>query len=409
MSTIRYFDSIPHIVRYGRQDEEKGESWTLFYRNATCFRVSVSRDDVDGTPFGTRWLELNREGSPREEGMKKWVERWNKLCDCIISQCMPLLQELAPTTRQWKTLEDHLRTPTYELKLVANPNGNDAVAKVTSGPVEKPSYEHHLLNESDFQSLPKDLPRHRAQDLTILEHGKDGRHPPDKIHAPNGEVLYFLPCHKRSKNVSTGEIWDASVNKINAYSRIHSGSEYLDRIYIPKLQGVVVTSADGEVEDWDVQGNLSPDMGQSATKEPGEPLVAGVLLTYVSKAKYLRDVMKVATDPVEIGGFATVKENWKAQLTSAVRYLHDRGIAMGGRTDPNSTWSYINQYTVQIAPVKTTEGSTELDMTSLEGAQAWLMIDATCTLLDPEDPQEQKEKFEEQKNLDWEAVEKLFT
>src|SRR5690349_4924252 len=128
MSTIRHFDSIPHIVRYGMQDEEKGESWTLFYRNATCFTVDVSREDVQETPFGQKWLELNKENRARD-GVKKWVEAWNEHCDCVITQCMPVLLELAPPSRQWKTLEDHLRTPTYRLRLIADEEAGDAVAK----------------------------------------------------------------------------------------------------------------------------------------------------------------------------------------------------------------------------------------------------------------------------------------
>ncbi|KAL6242473.1 hypothetical protein RBB50_010613 [Rhinocladiella similis] len=408
MSTVRYFDSIPHVVRYGMRDEKKGSSWTLFYRNAVCFRVSVARGDVEGTPFATQWLELNKEGNPIGEGVKSMLQRWNDLCDCIIRQCLPVLQELAPSTRQWKTLEDYLRTPTYELKLVVDQDLNDAVAKVTSGPVEKPSYEHHLVNFSVFQSLPQDLPRYCAQDLTVLGQGKNWRQPPDKVHTSNGEVLYFMSCNKHSKNEMTGKISNASLDIINAYSRLHTGSEDLTGIYIPKLLGVVVSGADGEVEDWDAEGNPSPDMGQSVSKEAGEPLVAGVLLTYVTKAKSLKDGMKVPADPADTEGLATTKEKWKAQLKSAVQYLHDHGIAIGGRTDPDGPWFYINEYTVHIAPIKTDEGSAEIDVASLKDAHAWLMIQPHCTILPAEDQPQEQEKFEEQKAVDWEAVGKLF-
>ncbi|ETI19842.1 hypothetical protein G647_08856 [Cladophialophora carrionii CBS 160.54] len=412
MSTIRFFDSIPHIVRYGMQNEREGKCWILFWRNAVCFRVSVSREDVNDTPFATKWLELNKEGAPRVEGMKKWVERWNELCDCIISQCMPVLQELAPPTRQWKTLEDHLRTPAYELKMVADQETGDAVAKITSGPVEKPSYEHHLLPFSDFESMPEDLPRYRAQDLRVLGQEKDWRHPPAKVQTQDGEVLYFLSCNKPTRNARNGEISNASLNRINAYSILHSKLNDGVGGHIPKLLGVVVSDAGGGLQHWRAQGHLSAT-NQSADAETGkELLVAGVLLTYVSKARRWAVVEGMFADQKDSAEVLKCKEKWKRQIASTVQLLHGHGIAIGGRLDSDNPWSYINQHTVHIAPIESGEDTNDVAglRSTLLAADAWLMLQANCTTLPPADQQQEQDKknFEEQKTMDWKAVDKLF-
>ena len=411
MSTVRHFDGIPHIVRYGMQDEEKGESWTLFWRNAVCFTVKVSREDVQETPFGKRWRELNVENPTKVPGgLKRWKENWDNLCDCIITQSMPVLQELAPSTRQWKTLEDHLRTPAYDLKLIADQETGDAVAKVIKGPVERPSYEHHLMSFSDFQGLSDDLPRYQAQDLTCLGQGKDWRHPPTKVQTPTGEVVYFMTCNRRRKNVTTNEVTNTSVNLINANSLLHSKAGYREGCNIPKLLGVVVSRADREPEDWDGEGNQLIDTWPQDGIKTKEPLVAGVLLTYLSKAKTLADVMKRLREQIDAAEYAEAKKKWQAHLTLAVQHLHDHGIAIGGRSDPKTAWSYLNQHTVYIAPIDLSESLEGLSRAGLEAADAWLMVQ-TESVMCPSDTEQQGDsmkRFEEAKAMDSEALEKLF-
>ena len=398
MSTIRHFDSVPHIVRYGSQDEEGGESWVLFYRNAVCFTVKISRQDVHDTPFGKKWLELNKEAKDH----RNFLERWNELCDCIIAQCIPVLEELAPSTRQWTTLEDHLRTPTYDLKLVASPASGDAIPEVLSGPDPKPSYEHHLRPFSDFQSLPDDIPRYFAQDLVCLGQEKDWRCPPEKMQTPAGEILYFLSCNRRAKNVTTGEVLKESEHRINAYCRLHSAHGYNGDVRIPKLRGVVVSTADRQPEDWDEQGTQIVDTWPQIGVPTDEPLVAGVLVSYISKAKTLAAATKMITDGSGQTELATSREKWKAQLKLSIQYLHDSGIAIGGRKDPGSSWWYINSYNVHVAPCDVEEG--------LETSDVWLMISPACAM-PPRDGKQNAEdmaKFEEQKEMDWNALETLF-
>lgn len=439
MSTIRYFDSIPHIVRYGMRDEKKGRSWTLFYRNAVCFKVSVAKEDVAGTPFETKWSEYLEE-----KHRPDWVERWNEMCDLIITHCMPVLRELAPTGRQWRTLEDHLRTPAYEVKLVrqeqaaaAAAAGGDSdaavVAQVTSGPTVRTSYEHHLSPFSEVDGLPEDVRQCRADELTVLDADKNWRSPPYKVRTPDGEVFYFVACNRSSTNVGTGEVTNRSLEKIGAYSRLyrHTGSAESKNVNIPKLQGIVVSDADTSrmqsgdaaaaptetpnLSSTDVQKQGKEQNIQTQGEEPnGQPMLAGILLTYVSKAKYWADVKKLFADesPEQVKKWA---EKWREQITAAVQHLHDHGLAVGGRTGDNP-WPFINQYTVYIAPVHSGETESGEDRARLGDADAWLMLSAGCTgntrhergTGQGEGQEGADEEFEKQKAMDWEAVEKLF-
>ena len=391
------------------QDEKKGESWTLFYRNAVCFRVSVSRADILSTPFEKKWSELNKEGNPRVEGMKKWGERWNDLCDCIITQCMPLLQELAPSSRRWKTLEDYLRTPTYELKLIADDATGDAVAKVTSGPVEKPSYEHHLMEFSEFNPLPKDLCQYRAEELVVLNQEKDWRRPPYKLRTAEGDVLYFKACNKRARNVTTGQVSNYSVHLMNAYSQLHLGAEDHSSVHTPRLRGIVVSGADGELEDWDMEGNELATDQKPVGGGSKQPLISGILLDYVSKSKTLGEVAKLLAE--QLDELTKCKPTWKEQVTAAVQYLHNNCITIGGDKERESPWFYINQHTLRVAPTESTDDdSGKVDAARLEAADAWLMVDVNCAIHPAEEQrsEQDKQKFEEQKAMDWGAVEKVF-
>lgn len=440
MSTVRHFDAIPHIVRYGMQDEEKGKSWMLFYRNATCFRVSVAREDVGSTAFGQTWLELNKEHRARELGIKKWAEQWDMLCDCIIAQCLPVLRELAPSDRQWKTLEDHLRTPTYDLKMVTV--DDDAVATITSGPVEVPSYEHHLVPVSELAPLPEHVRRYQARDLIVLGQEKNWRSPPKTVQSPAGDTFDFMACNKRAKDMSSGVVSNASANRINAYSRLYSTTSdslpssspsdepWRPGVNIPKLKGIVVSGASGEFEDWDLEGDLLMDpeqeQGSKIRPKPAEPQVAGILMSQIPEVRTLAETQKImatATNLPSTSDIANAKEKWKTQLTAAVQYLHDHGITVGGRnSDPQSSWYYINQYTVHIAGFKLGENSNDKDdpeetqakakTTAFEAGDAWLTLAVECTIHEaeklPEKYYPNTQAFKDQADMDWKAVMKLF-
>lgn len=434
MSCIRYFDSIPHIVRYGMKDEDNGKSWTLFWRNAVGFRVSVSRDDVRGTPFEEKWLPYIKEevlvpGAPGF--MKNWQEKWHEMCDLIITQSMPLLRELAPAGKQWVTIEDHLRTPVYEVKMVAPEGGGDAVATVpegkpTTGPFAKPSYEHHPLPFDAFEGLPgpAELRRYHARDLTVLDAEKNWRAPPAKVRSQDGEVFYFVTCKRASKNVGTGVVSNSSIDRINAHFRLYNQTRdgagaSMEEPRIPKLHGIVVSDAiDPQSESSAVPETetlpSADGQGQEQKKdEQPNQLLAGIVLTYVSKAKRLADVKKFLPEETRATELEKYAAKWREQITSAVRYMHDHRITIGGRTGDNP-WYYINHYSVYIAPIQGNDTGQGPGAAELADADAWLMVSTPCELHQGDNQQGGqgedggRGKFEEQKALDWEAVEKLF-
>ena len=61
MSAIRYFNNVPHIVRYGSQDDKTEKSWIWFWRNGVRFQIFVDKEDVQGTPFYEQWKPLLHE------------------------------------------------------------------------------------------------------------------------------------------------------------------------------------------------------------------------------------------------------------------------------------------------------------------------------------------------------------
>jgi hypothetical protein len=73
MSTIRYFDDVPHIVRYGMQKEDE-KCWIYFFRNGVRFRIFVDVSDVENTPFGEQWKPLLREHERGKRPLSQWVE-----------------------------------------------------------------------------------------------------------------------------------------------------------------------------------------------------------------------------------------------------------------------------------------------------------------------------------------------
>lgn len=74
MSAIRYFDNVPHIVRYGMHDDKTEKCWIWFWRNGVRFHVSVDKEGVQHTPFYEQWKPLLREREQGQTTMSQWVD-----------------------------------------------------------------------------------------------------------------------------------------------------------------------------------------------------------------------------------------------------------------------------------------------------------------------------------------------
>lgn len=58
MSTVRYFDDIPHTGRFGMRDDKKEKIWFLFWHVGTQFTIHVDKKGVEGTTFYSEWRQF---------------------------------------------------------------------------------------------------------------------------------------------------------------------------------------------------------------------------------------------------------------------------------------------------------------------------------------------------------------
>ncbi|RAO64993.1 uncharacterized protein BHQ10_001005 [Talaromyces amestolkiae] len=379
MSTVRYFDDIPHIGRFGMRDDDKGTSWTFFYRNGIRFTIHVDEKDVSGTTFHSLWRPLLGE----DLGMGKSIlHNYNKFFELIVSHSMSTLQEISPVKPHWITLRDYLHTPAYHLKLVADEKGTDGVrAVVIEGPEVVAAYE--LQPAATFKNMPQTIPEYPSSDLTVLDKEADWRRPPHKLRTTDGLICYFKGREQSSTNFETGEINNSSLDSIEAHLRLfkygqEKGDSYATRR--SKVLGIVtdVASASENSDPADEQHNA----------ETNQALVAGILLsspTISSHTQSLADV--VAQSETTTADFTEKTQRWRTQIEDEASRLHDLKLYWGGRED----WFYINQYTVLI---------------DAESGNAYLSLD-TATFLDDDDATSQ-DKRTKLARMDNSAIENLF-
>ncbi len=489
MSCVLIIDDIPHIVRYGMHtDEPVGaeKCWIHFYRQGVCFVVHAEHGNVRGTRFAERWVPLLKtpERAPAPAtGMRAWVKRWEDMCRLVITPCLGTLERLVAVAASaeaepWKTLDGYLNTVRYELEIVsamgdvAGESGESVeeadgmTARVVKGPEQKPSYEFWPCPAEEVEELKMLLPDlsaddrlalHHARDLEVLDAAKDWRAPPYKVRAKYGEVFYLVRCEKSARNVSTGTVSNRSLDRTNAHIKLHkvmSGSPdgSMVNVNIPRLRGVVLAgvgaaavvpgSGSGNDDgDGDGQHVARPSVDDSgiASERPSAQhtglgvgvLIAGVLLDYLPHARTLAEFLAQA--PVQSENVAMVtategmKQRWKEQVSTALRYLHSLRITIGGHAMPGSgpeedrMWYYVNSHTVMIvergydagASSSTTQqgrSSSDVDAGSEPQRDAWLSLEAGCTFHGEENEHEGEDEdaFAQARSMDWKGVERTF-
>jgi hypothetical protein len=400
MSAVRYFDELPHIIRYGMQDDQKQKSSMTFWRCGVGFEIEVDHEDVRGTLFSKTWLEYLKEPShfdPPLEG-KQGVNRWEDLCDCILTQCMPMLVDLAPSPSRWVTLNDYLHTPSYKLRMVTSDASKDAVPEIVNGPKDIPSYEHWPTAVANIKHLNRDAPLTNAEHLVDVNQGVNWRCPPEKVQVSDGRVFTFKACEKTSRYMGEGKgvaLVNDSLDTINVYARLYKKTP-LD-IYIPRMEGIVVTQPSLDIKDSspDADWSENPRSNYHSQQRTDGDLVAGILLTYLDNAKTLAEVL----EPEGQKPTADQGEKWKKQVAEAIAFLHGQYITIGGRGGKHA-WNYVNQYTVMISG---NGSSTDTD--------AWLSLSAGCTSHEPEEldgVSDAQKKFDEEKAMDLQGLEQTF-
>ncbi|OKL59082.1 hypothetical protein UA08_05711 [Talaromyces atroroseus] len=349
MSTVRYFNDVPHIVRYGMRDDEEERCWILFWRNGTQFEIHVDKQDVHGTAFYSAWRPMLREGLKEGETMKDHLEnQWNPFCDLIISHSMATLQRLAPVGPYWITLSDYFHTPSYDLKLVTDRESGNVYGKVTNGPKEQAAYGFQTISAAAFRNMPKDIPHYASSDLVVVDRAENWKVPPRKVRTVDGHVYFFKACERSSTSLETGEVTNAALNSIEVclklfkYSQVSHSAWAAER---PTVLGIVTdTSAapSGSASEYQV----APEHAvQASQHEAGmtETLVAGILLPPIPRGQTLAEV----TEQVERMTLDTAIDQsrlWKSQIEKEVALMHSLGIYWGGRED----WFYINQHTILV-------------------------------------------------------------
>jgi hypothetical protein len=349
-------------------------------------------------------------------------------------------------------------------------DGVDGVmARVRKGPDRKPSYEFwpialeeveevKMLLGSDLRADGGKLAIHHARDLEVLDAEKDWRAPPYKLRTKAEEVYYLVKCEKSVREARTGIVSNRSLDRINAHVRLYrvmngssDGMDAMVNVSIPRLRGVVLAGVEGagrgsgmgsgsgngdgdgdgggdaqhvtrsSVDD---SGSGSAGAGASA-KHTGVGLgegvlIAGILLDYLPHARTLRDFLaQVARGEPENETTVTeeMKQRWKEQVSTALRYLHGLRITMGGHAMPGSgpeedrMWYYVNQHTVMIAEggSSTQQGRSSPDTerdSGIQGPQrdAWLSLGAGCTFYAEKD----EDAFDQARSMDWKGVERIF-
>lgn len=378
MSTVRYFDDIPHIGRFGMFDDKKGISWTLFYRNGTRFTIHVDEKDVSGTTFHSLWRPLLNE----DLGMgKEILNNYNKIFDLVVSHSMDTLQEISPVEPHWITLRDYLHTPAYDFKLVADEKGTDGVrAVVTKGPEVVAAYE--FKPAATFKNMPQTIPEFSSSDLTVLDKEADWRSPPHKFRTTDGLICYFKARKRSSRNVQTGEIRNTSLDSIEAHLRLFKYGQEKGDSYATRRSKVL-----GIVTDAISASDSSDPADDKHTEETNQTLVAGILLSSPTSSSHTQSLADViAQSETTTADFTEKTQQWRSQVEEDVSRLHELKIYWGGRED----WFYINQHTVLI---------------DAESGEAYLSLHTATFLDDDATNQEKSTKLAE---MDKSAIEILF-
>lgn len=249
---------------------------------------------------------------------------------------MPELFKLAPNRTHWITLRDYLHTPAYQLKLLKSGHGTEIAAHVEEGPVDTAAYELSPASQ-DRLSLPNGVQAYRSQDLTVLDKDKDWRRNPEKVCTSDGKAFFFLGCETDVRDGVTKQIKNPSLVAIRAQLKPmeslagNSDAQWPDGI--PHIHGVVTDEPIAE-DSTDCPGAGTTG---AATK------IAGILLTWIPRAKTLDQVVRSLSEPQDLD-FSDKAQTWRSRIERILGHLHRSGVFLGGRED----WSYLNQYTVLI-------------------------------------------------------------
>lgn len=252
---------------------------------------------------------------------------------------MPILNQLAPEREHWTTLHDYLHTPAYRLRLLASGNQPEVAANVEDGPIDTGAYD---LEPVPDQTLPQPagIQIYRSQDLHILNREKDWRRGPQKVLTKDGNVSFFLGCQRGSRDARTQQISNTSLDAIRAQLKLmetHRGASPPEGI--PQVHGIVKDSTAFE----DAPELLSQERRLVDEAENRDQHIAGILLTWIPQGKNLVQTIPALATLGETEAKLKIRA-WIERIGGAIKYLHKKGVYLGGRNG----WPYLNKYTVLV-------------------------------------------------------------
>lgn len=370
MSTVRFFDDTPHIVRYGMHDDKTKKCWVMFWRNGVKFTINVEKEDVQNTPFYNEWVPLLRERSGGEMSLSQWVEQqWHPLCDLLITTSMPMLRQLAPKQDYWITIRDYVHTPAYKLRLKTSKDQVSIETVIEDGPTDSGAYE---LSPVPMETLspPPHLQDYQSSQLHVSGKEKNWRQRPSKVALPDGRQLFFLGCERGSRDANTKQLSNSSVDAIRAQLRLSEFGATLSTdnwpSALPRVCGLVTDKSDQSPPE-NQTGRLQEGQ-QHKGHEASEQRIAGILLTWIPHGKKLATIAQDSSAS-QVPHLIKTSSRWKEAIDQALAFLHNHGVFVGGRAD----WSYVNQYSVLID----------------DSNQAWLNVSqlSSASGIEPEDAQ----------------------
>lgn len=375
MSVIKYFDTA-HIIRFGMTDHDNGKSEVQFWRNGVHFRIEVHQAEVRETDFERQWIPLLNP-----EPISLYADRWSELCGLVISQCMGILQELAPNAPYWTTLYDYFHVASYNIGLYGTP-GSNATPRLLQGPMSTCASEMQPAAWNTF-TVPDDLPIFDSREVIPLDHQHDFRSPPLKVWLPDGTVAFFFPC-KMSIRRQDGSRFVDSVNEshqsVASYLLLHSLQipRNATHAHIPKVLGVLSDSGHPAI---DIRG------------KEGEKYVAGILLEWIDGFR-LGNLRQSPNRHIAASN-ESKHVKWREQLIGIIRELHRHGVSALGVDitpfdiiiDRNNGHAWLTGF----INCEVSEGHSAADVNELEQKQIQLVFDQWLSAeveVSASDPQE---------------------
>lgn len=321
-----------HVVLGGRTDTH--DMAIQLIRCGSKFWIKVDDEDIKGLAFEEVYLRAKAEHSDGPRGSAQF-KAWEVLCNVVIGQCLPLLQELAPPGKSFETIEDYWQTPIHRISLKSKHGkaAPEVTEESTIGPsfflTSRPVATLDLLDSIPLVPASELSPVYSRDDVSHLpsyNQVSKFRGMPTKVRDTSGILHFFKPCQRITDYEAK---WLQELRLLQQLHQLHN-----EPIHVPCLTGIVVTDdgveAIGFLTEW----------------------IPGSLLANVDHP----------VDPVE-------NARWKGQLVESLEATHTYGITWG-EPHPHSIvidksgdawmlWSAV--------PLKPTPGEKEGGHTVAEG------------------------------------------